>query len=426
MYIARCMPARGKVLVQRYAEAMLMHKLSGDVLQADQTRLESNFDDWAAEWGNFFSGRTLPFGLVGARLTTQSLPAPHCVETTPIKLPHETKVAGFNCTTTPARAARQRSYWRTVYANMKQRGWEGPLFDYTVDEPSGCGSGDPQVCVQRWQILHDRAQLVHEADPRIRNMVTAEIEVVKAAHPMLVDSIDIWCPTINTLDGRGSHASCTMMGSVNEKNFPKNVTTIGDYRDVKFLWMYQACPSVGCGGQGCGNATDDKDPGKGVHSACIEGWPAFFAIDHPAVSQRIMQWADFANNVTGELYWGVLGQFGRVKHLLPKPDPALLWKDQWTNGANGDGNLFYPGAPEIISGKTHVPVESLRLKFLRDGVEDFDLMRIAERHLGRHAVLQLIRPSFVNLGDWTRDAEILLTTRRALGKAVTAALEMDD
>ena len=122
----------------------------------------------------------------------------------------------------------------------------------------------------------------------------------------------------------------------------------------------------------------------------------------------------------------MLGQFGRVKHLLPKPDLALLWKDQWTNGANGDGNLFYPGAPEIISGKTHVPVESLRLKFLRDVVEDFDLMRIAERHLGRHAVLQLIRPSFVNLGDWTRDAEILLKTRRALGKAVTAALEMDD
>lgn len=262
----------GNALVKRYADAMLMHKLSGDVLQTDQTRLESNFSDWAAEWGHFFDGRNLSFGLGGARLTTQSLPAPHCVETKPINLPHETKVAGLNCTSTPTRAARQRSYWRTVYANMKQRGWEGPLFDYTVDEPSGCGSGDPQVCVERWKILHDRARLVHEADPRIRTMATAEIEVVKAAHPALLDSIDIWSPTINTLDGRGSHASCTMMSSVNGKKFPKNVSTIGDYRNAQVLWMYQACPSVGCGGEGCGNATGDKDPGTGVHSACIEGW----------------------------------------------------------------------------------------------------------------------------------------------------------
>ena len=420
-----CHPG-GNALVQRYADAMLMHKLSGDVLQTDQMRLESNFSDWATEWGTFFSGRTLPFGLTDARLTTQSLPAPFCVETVPIKLPHETKVAGFNCTSTPALTTRQRTYWKTIYANMKQRGWEKPLFDYTVDEPSGCGADDLSVCVQRWQILHDRAQLVREADPRIRTMVTAEIEVVKAAHPALLDSIDIWSPTINTLDGRGSHASCTMMGSLNGKKIAKNVSTIGDYRDAKVLWMYQACPSVGCGGVGCGNATGDKDPGSGVHSACIEGWPAFFAIDHPAVSQRIMQWADFTNDVSGELYWGVLGQYGRVKRALPQPDPALLWRDQWTNGANGDGNLFYPGTSEIIGGKTHVPVESLRLKFLRDGVEDFDLLRLAERHLGRDAVLRLIRPTFINLGDWTRDAETLFKTRRALGKAVTAALKVDD
>ena len=228
----------------------------------------------------------------------------------------------------------------------------------TVDEPQ---AHEDIFGQQRWDILRDRARLVHEADPRIRTMVTAEIEIVSNAHADLVPLIDVWCPTINTVDGRGSHAKCTMNSNLNEsgavKKFSKNVSTIerGDYSQVETLWQYQACGSVGCGGEGCGVGKKDK------HNKCLEGWPAFFVIDHAAVAGRIMQWADFAYNVSGELYWGVLGQYNRVRHAA-SPDPSLLWRDQWTNGANGDGNLYYPGAPEVIGGKTHIPVESLRLK----------------------------------------------------------------
>ena len=116
-------------LIARYVDSMLMHRLSGDFLQADEQRLESNFSDWAEEWGSFFSGRTLPFGPDGARVTTQSLPAPYCVETAPIKIKYETKVAGFNCTSTPKRTQLQKKYWKTVYENLHRRGWEKPLFD---------------------------------------------------------------------------------------------------------------------------------------------------------------------------------------------------------------------------------------------------------------------------------------------------------
>ena len=63
---------------------------------------------------------------------------------------------------------------------------------------------------------------------------------------------------------------------------------------------------------------------------------------------------------------------------------------------------------------------------LRDGVEDYELLRLAERHLGRTAVLRMIRPTFVNAGSWTRDAETLLATRRRVGKALAQALEDRD
>ena len=417
--------AVGNELVRKYADAMLMHRLSGDFLEVEALSLEQQFSNWTHFWGDFFSeeGRDLPFGLKGARVTTQSLPAPFCVETTPIKLPHETKVAGFNCTSTPALTSRQREYWRAVFKQMVDR-WPRTaevLFDYTVDEPQ---AHEDIFGQQRWEILRDRAQLVHEADPRIRRMVTAEIEIVANAHQSLLGAIDIWCPYLNAIDGRGTHANCTMMASLNESgnqitHFPKNVSTISDYATAKTLWMYQACPSIGCGGHGCG-PKPAKDPVSGIHSECLEGWPAFFVIDHPAVSARIMQWADFANGVTGELYWGVLGQYGSVK-TAPNLGPAQLWETQWLNGANGDGNLFYPGTPELIGGRTHIPVESIRLKLLRDGVEDYELLRLAERLLGRAKVLALMEPTFRNLGAWTREPLVMLATRRAIGEAIANA-----
>eukprot|EP01052_Picozoa_sp_SAG31_P001227 SAG31_NODE_41_length_31342_cov_8.029286_17_plen_263_part_00 len=256
-------------------------------------------------------------------------------------------------------------------------------------------------------------------------MVTAEIEIVSNAHQNLLDDIDIWCPYLNAIDGRGTHANCTMIASVNESgkimDFPKNVSMIerGDYAAAKTLWMYQACPSIGCGGHGCG-PKPAKDPGYGIHSECLEGWPAFFVIDHPAVPQRIMQWADFANNATGELYWGVLGQYS-IGKTAPANGPKRLWESQWLNGANGDGNLFYPGTPNLIGGNTDIPIESIRLKLLRDGVEDYELLRLAERVLGRSKVLTMMKPTFQNLGVWTREPQVLLATRRAIGEAISNA-----
>lgn len=122
----------------------------------------------------------------------------------------------------------------------------------------------------------------------------------------------------------------------------------------------------------------------------------------------------------------MLGQYGVPQQQAKTgertgPDPQLVWKSQWTNGANGDGNLFYPGTPEIIGGKTHIPVESMRLKFVRDGVEDYEILRQAEAELGRARTLELIRPAFRNRGDWTQNAETLLATRVAVGRALAAA-----
>ncbi len=54
--------------------------------------------------------------------------------------------------------------------------------------------------------------------------------------------------------------------------------------------------------------------------------------------------------------------------------------DPWTSvdafGGNGDGTLFYPGTPARIGGTTAVPVPSIRLAHIRDGMEDYEYLRL--------------------------------------------------
>ena len=92
------------------------------------------------------------------------------------------------------------------------------------------------------------------------------------------------------------------------------------------------------------------------------------AIDADATRNRSMEWLSFVYNVQGELYY--------------ETTQAFFTGDAWTNqynfGGNGDGTLFYPGTTAKIGGKTEIPVESLRLKMIRDGMEDYELLNLAK------------------------------------------------
>jgi hypothetical protein len=68
---------------------------------------------------------------------------------------------------------------------------------------------------------------------------------------------------------------------------------------------------------------------------------------------------------TGELYF-------TTTHCLPG-DP---WTAQYAYGGNGDGTLFYSGAPARIGGTDWIPLESMRLKLIRDGYEDYEYLKI--------------------------------------------------
>jgi hypothetical protein len=96
----------------------------------------------------------------------------------------------------------------------------------------------------------------------------------------------------------------------------------------------------------------------------------------------------FLEGVDGELYFDTVFAYNRK-------DP---WLDVYEFSGNGDGTFFYPGIPSRIGGETHIPIESLRLKYLRDGLEDFEYLRLlkqlGDEAFARRLVGQLARSGY--------------------------------
>ena len=108
----------------------------------------------------------------------------------------------------------------------------------------------------------------------------------------------------------------------------------------------------------------------------------------------------------------------------------LYWRvdkwpsDAWNNVNNagtyssanypGEGMLVYPGQAVGLPGV----VASMRLKWLRDGVEDYDYVQIL-KNLGKtDLALQIARSVGPDWTNWTRDHNALYSARQQLGEAI--------
>lgn len=128
--------------------------------------------------------------------------------------------------------------------------------------------------------------------------------------------------------------------------------------------------------------------------------PVDFRIQPGFISQSL--------NLTGLLYWRV-DKWG---------------SDPWNNVNNtgtyssanypGEGMLVYPGDPVGVKGV----VASMRLKWLRDGVEDYDYVQIL-KDLGKaDLAMEISRSVGADWTNWTRDPNAIEAARQKLGEAI--------
>jgi hypothetical protein len=245
--------------------------------------------------------------------------------------------------------------WRR---HFEARGWADRLWLYTLDEP-----GPAQL-----PELRRRARLARAAGIRVFATV-----MPTAA---LAGAVDDFAPNLALI---GMDAS----------RLPEGVT-----------WSYASCLSHGC----------SEIPASGPQRASMlrefAGWPGY-EIDRPGTSARAVPLLAVRRGLEGELYYDMLQTW--------LGDP---WSEVRAFAGNGDGTLLYPGRPEALGGTHPFPVESIRLKIIRDALEDAELVVIAraagEGRLADRLVARLVPTA----RGWERRPEPWLAARRILGDAI--------
>ncbi len=114
-------------------------------------------------------------------------------------------------------------------------------------------------------------------------------------------------------------------------------------------------------------------------------------------------------NLTGMLYW-------RIDRWTSDPWNNINNKGTYSsNNFPGEGMLVYPGKQVGVEGV----VASMRLKWVRDGVEDYEYMQML-KNLGKgELAMKIARSVGPDWTNWTRDRAALDSARQQLGQAIS-------
>ncbi len=263
----------------------------------------------------------------------------------------------------------QTLYWTQYTKHFQQKGWLDRLFLYLWDEPA------PAV----FPAVLKRGRVALRVEPRIRSLVTVPFT------EKLAEVVQIWVPLVNCMEPKPGYDDFC-------EHTPPFETYTRETRQTS-LWFYQSCASHGC---------------NVVGGPYFSGWPSYM-IDASGVSNRVMQWIAWKYRIEGELYYSVDEAYGRGK------DP---WDSVFLVGGNGDGTLFYPGRPDHIGGHSDIPIESIRLKLIREGMEDYEylslLAKLGGAKLADEYADRIVKKPYL----WESQPEIFLKVRHELGEAL--------
>lgn len=145
----------------------------------------------------------------------------------------------------------------------------------------------------------------------------------------------------------------------------------------------------------------------------VNQWPASHPnlfIEYPLSDARIIGSMSYAYGISGFEYWGLLYPAGMASYHPIGPDERRV---RWGVGRGSlDGTLIYPGAGYEL-------YPSLRLAALRDGFEDFELLRLLEETEPDHPLLRV--PIVRGLTDFARSPGEILGFRRDVAEAIAAS-----
>ena len=291
------------------------------------------------------------------------------------KFLEELHVTDFMITNAPFRditsvnKSKAINYYRDFYKYLKENGWEKRAYLYMLDEPN---------LSENYQTVLDMGAVVHEAAPEIRCLVVEQTYTQDPTWPDIDPAVDIWCPLFAFID------SATIDSKLKH----------GDE-----VWSYTALS------QRAPEYHPDYQKVKDYDSP-------YWHIDAKLTSYRVPAWLNWHYNITGLLYWSSV-QIADSKTGLMDPWllPAFTESDSQFNGG---GHMMYPGVPCGIDG----PVSCIRLKNLRDTMEDWEYFAILEKLAGKDAVNKIVAEVAPNWWATSEDPAVIEATREKLANEI--------
>lgn len=122
-----------------------------------------------------------------------------------------------------------------------------------------------------------------------------------------------------------------------------------------------------------------------------------------------MEWMSFRNGVSGELYYLLTGAW---------EGSGNPWSSVYLFGGWGDGTLLYPGTIATVGVTNPIFLPSIRLKHIRDGMQDYEYLNALTKVGKGSLVMTQINRWITNSYTFDTTGTGLLAARMALGNAL--------
>lgn len=228
------------------------------------------------------------------------------------------------------------------------------LYTYLLDEPNTPTAYNE---VRRW------SKAIRESGSRVKVLVTEQTKTQDPAWGDLYGAVDIWVPLFPLFDPETAAAR----------------QKLGEQ-----IWCYTAL----CQG---------KQP------------TPWWETDFPLLNYRVPTWIGWRYEMKGLLYWGGMSHWYGTDDVWTDP-ASYKHRDSRGTVFNGEGMLVYPARDVGFDGI----VPSMRLKAMRDGLEDFDYLALLESRGLRDKALEIVMPVAGSWYDWAKDPGAYYAARERL------------
>jgi Domain of unknown function (DUF4091)/Family of unknown function (DUF6067) len=228
------------------------------------------------------------------------------------------------------------------------------------DEMAYIYMADEPSSREEYDDVRARARFVREVAPGLKVLCTIGPQVRNPRWGSLVGSVDIW----------------VALWPIFEEAAVKKRQSAGEE-----IWSYTAL---------CQGHQD---------TPCWE-------LDFPLLNYGIPMWVSWRFGITGLLYWSATNW----------ASSSDVWTDPVTyeNQYNMEGSLLYPGTDGGIQGF----IPSIRLKLIRDGLEDYEYLTILAQRRGRAVAENVVRKIARSWHDWDTDGRHLLEARAEIVRSI--------